>query len=240
MSRLFFVNSEGLSGFKSPFSCQFCLNELDKFFIEDRTSSLYNEQDHPYTISLKRNDLIFSEGRFPKGIYRIHSGFVKVFKHGDDGKEQIIQICKPGDVVGFRSLLSENPYNLNAAALEEKTLVCFVSKDDFNHYKETHPKLQNRLIQELSAELQESADFITNMTQKSVKQRTAIALLFLHGIYEDKPINISREDLANMVGTATETLIRLIKLMKRDSILQVNGRKIVIIDMDALRNEASI
>ncbi len=227
-------------GFKPLHSCQFCLNELDQFFIDERVPLVYNEENHPSPIYLKRNDLIFSEGKFPKGIYRVHSGFVKVYKHGDDGKEQIIQICKPGDVVGFRSVLSEKPYNLNAAALEENTVVCFVSKNDFNVYRETHLKLQNRLIQELSSELQESADFITNMTQKSVKQRTAIALLFMHDIYEDKPINISREDLANMVGTATETLIRLIKEFKQDSIIQVKGRKMVIIDMGALRKEASL
>ena len=103
-----------------------------------------------------------------------------------------------------------------------------------------HRQLQNRLIQELSSELQESADFITNMTQKSVKQRTAIALLFLHETYEERPINISREDLANMVGTATETLIRLINQFKRDSILQVKARKMLVIDMEALQKEASI
>jgi CRP/FNR family transcriptional regulator len=212
---------------------------LDAFFIDERIPPHFNQEDHPYPIHLKRNEVIFSEGKFPKGIYRVHSGFVKVYKHGDDGKEQIIQICKPGDVVGFRSVLSENPYNLNAAALEEDTVVCFVSKDDFNDYRETHPKLQNRLIQELSSELQESADFITNMTQKSVKQRTAIALLFLYEIYNDEPINISREDLANMVGTATETLIRLIKQFKRDSILQVKGRRIEVIDLATLKKEAS-
>lgn len=226
-------------GFNSLHSCQFCLNGLDTFFIDERILPHFNQEDHPYPIHLKRNEVIFSERKFPKGIYRVHSGFVKVYKHGDDGKEQIIQICKPGDVVGFRSVLSENPYNLNAAALEEDTVVCFVSKDDFNDYRETHPKLQNRLIQELSSELQESADFITNMTQKSVKQRTAIALLFLYEIYNDEPINISREDLANMVGTATETLIRLIKQFKRDSILQVKGRRIEVIDLAALKKEAS-
>ena len=230
---------DSLIGFKPLRSCQFCLNELDEFFIDERIPSFYNEDDHPSPICLKRNDVIFSEGKFPKGIYRVHSGLVKVYKHGDDGKEQIIQICKPGDVLGFRSVLSEKPYNLNAASLEENTVICFVSKDDFNHYRETHPKLQNRLIQELSSELQESADFITNMTQKSVKQRTAIALLFLHETYEERPINISREDLANMVGTATETLIRLINQFKRDSILQVKGRKMLVIDMEALQKEAS-
>ena len=226
-------------GFESLHSCKFCIDQLDQFFIDSLVTSFFHEDDHPSPICLRRNDIIFSEGKFPKGIYKVHTGLVKVYKHGADGKEQIIQICKPGDVVGFRSVLSENSYNLNAAALEENTIVCFISKEDFNHYRETHPKLQNRLIQELSSELQESADFITDMTQKSVKQRVAIAILFLNEIYRDKPINISREDLANMVGTATETLIRLIKQFKRDSILEVKGRKMLVIDIDALKKETS-
>lgn len=196
---------------------------------------MYSCDDHPNRIELKRNDVIFSEGNYPKGVYHINRGLIKIFKHGNDGKEQIIQICKAGDVIGFRAIFSENPYNVNAAALEDKTELCFISKEDFIVYKDSNPQLQSRLIQELSAELQEWADFVTNMTQRSVKQRTALALLFLHDLYKEEEINVAREDLANMVGTATESLIRLLKQFKSESIISVSARKIKIIDIDALK-----
>ena len=196
---------------------------------------MYSCDDHPNGIELKRNEIIFSEGNYPKGVYYINRGLIKIFKHGNDGKEQIIQICKAGDVIGFRAIFSENPDNVNAAALEDKTELCFISKDDFIIYKDSNPQLQSRLIQELSAELQEWADFVTNMTQRSVKQRTALALLFLHDLYKEEEINVAREDLANMVGTATESLIRLLKQFKSESVISVSARKIKIIDIEALK-----
>ncbi|MEE3146336.1 MAG: Crp/Fnr family transcriptional regulator, partial [Bacteroidota bacterium] len=143
-----------------------------------------------------------------------------------------------GEVVGFRAILSENPYNVNAAALEDNTEICFISKQDFNHYKESNPQLQNRLIQELSSELQEWADFVTDMTQKTVRQRTALALVFLHEAYNEKEINVAREDLANMVGTATESLIRLINEFKKEAIISISARRIKVIDIETLKSIA--
>ena len=94
------------------------------------------------------------------------------------------------------------------------------------------------MIQELSTELQEWADFVTDMTQRTVRQRTALALIFLHEAYDEKEINVAREDLANMVGTATESLIRLINEFKKDSIITVSARKIQILDFPALKRIA--
>ena len=225
-------------GLTSLHSCQFCLNELDTFFIDEKNDVGYDSNNHMNSIQLKRNQLIFSEGKYPKGIFHIHTGLVKIFKHGKDGKEQIIQICKAGEVIGFRAILSENSYNVNAAALEDHTEICFISKQDFNQYKDSNPQLQNRLIQELSTELQEWADFVTDMTQKTVRQRTALALIFLHEAYKEQEINVAREDLANMVGTATESLIRLINEFKKNSIITVNARRIQVLDSEALKRLA--
>ena len=219
-------------------SCQFCLSKLDIFFIDNKKSIAYNTDEHPFSIPLKRNEVIFSEGKYPKGIFQVHKGLVKIFKIGKDGKEQIIQICKAGEIIGFRAVLSENSYNVNAAALEDNTEICFISSGDFNQYKNSNLQLQNRLIQELSTELQEWADFVTDMTQRTVRQRTALALIFLHEAYDEKEINVAREDLANMVGTATESLIRLINEFKKDSIITVSARKIQILDFPALKRIA--
>ena len=221
-------------GLTSLYSCQCCLNELDGFFIDDQKSISYISDNHSSSIHLKRNEVIFSEGKYPKGIFYIHKGLVKIFKHGKDGKEQIIQICKSGDVIGFRAVLSKKSFNVNAAALEDQTLICFISAADFNKYKNSNPQLQNRLIEELSSELQEWAEFVTNMTQKTVRQRTALALIFLNEAYAEKEINLAREDLANMVGTATESLIRIINEFKKDSIIAVHARRIKVLDLPRL------
>jgi CRP/FNR family transcriptional regulator len=95
---------------------------------------------------------------------------------------------------------------------------------------DTNPMLRNGILKELSRELAERADFITNMAQKSVRQRLAFSLLLLMEIYQDEPINLSREDMANFVGTATETLIRLLKDFKEEGLIEINTRKISVLN----------
>jgi CRP/FNR family transcriptional regulator len=95
---------------------------------------------------------------------------------------------------------------------------------------DTNPMLRNGILKELSRELADRADFITNMAQKSVRQRLAFSLLLLMEIYRDEPINLSREDMANFVGTATETLIRLLKDFKEEGLIEINTRKISVLN----------
>ena len=94
--------------------------------------------------------------------------------------------------------------------------------------------LRNTVIRVLSKELQDRADLLTTMAQKTVRQRTALALLLLDDIYEGKPINLSRDDLANFVGTATETVIRLLREFKKDLIIETKGRRIMILQKSQL------
>jgi CRP/FNR family transcriptional regulator len=98
--------------------------------------------------------------------------------------------------------------------------------------------LRNGIIKELSTELTGQAEFITNMAQKSVRQRLAFVLFLLMDVYKEEPINLSREDLANFVGTATETLIRLLKDFKEEGIISTETRKITILDVPKLLNVA--
>jgi CRP/FNR family transcriptional regulator len=99
---------------------------------------------------------------------------------------------------------------------------------------DSNPVLRNGIIKELSRELSDRADFITNMAQKSVRERLAFTMIILLDIYEDEPINLSREDLANFVGTATETLIRLLKDFKEEGIIEVHTRKISVLNREKL------
>ena len=215
-------------------SCPSCLLEIDHFFKEKERKQNAQDTVHPYRSSLDRYAVIFSEGSYPKGVFYIHTGIVKVYKHGNQGKEQIIQIFKSGDLLGFRAMLSEKNYNVHAQCLE-KTEICFISKKDFMTYLDSNPSIRNELIRGLSMELQDRADYLTDMAQKSVKQRTAMSLVVLHDIYNEKEINLSRDDLANLVGTATETLIRLLKEFKKEALIDVSGRKIKVVDLEKLK-----
>jgi CRP/FNR family transcriptional regulator len=99
---------------------------------------------------------------------------------------------------------------------------------------DSNPVLRNGIIKELSRELSDRADFITNMAQKSARERLAFTMIIMLDIYEKEPINLSREDLANFVGTATETLIRLLKDFREEGIIEVHTRKISVLNKKKL------
>jgi CRP/FNR family transcriptional regulator len=196
----------------------------------DEVSNLENHKSCNY---YKKNQSLFLEGSFPRGVFCINQGKIKVFKRGDEGKEQIIHIAKEGEMVGFRAMFSGDPYNVAAETLEESN-ICFIAKDDFLNMMDTNITLRNGIIKELSKELSDRASFITNMAQKSVRERLAFSLILLKTVYQPDPINLSREDMANFVGTATETLIRLLKDFKEEGIIEVHTRKLTILNLDRL------
>lgn len=206
---------------KSSLFGEFCDHDLDQL-NEDKSCAYY-----------KKNQPIFIEGSFPRGVYCINQGKVKVFARGDEGKEQIIHIAKEGEIIGFRAMFSGEPYKVAASTLEECN-ICFIPKEDFLSMIDTNPSLRNGIMRELSKELGERAIFITNLAQKSVRERLAFALLILGDVYGEELINLTREDMANFVGTATETLIRLLKDFKEEGLIEIHTRKLEILNKEKL------
>jgi CRP/FNR family transcriptional regulator len=217
---------------KSVF-CNLKNNELDKLS--------YNKGCSSY----KKGQIIFYEGRRPTGLYCINQGKVKVAKLGEEGKEQIVRLAREGDILGYRSLISGDTYSASSETLEE-THVCFIPKDAiFDLINET-PKFALKIIELVSRDLKLAENKVTGLAQKHVRERVAEALLMLketYGFEEDKKtiaISLTREVLANIVGTATETVIRLLSDMKQEEIIALKGRKIKILNQKKLVRTASI
>ena len=126
-------------------------------------------------------------------------------------------------------MLSGDAYKVSAETLEE-CAVCFITKEEFFKMIDSNTEFRNEIIKGLSKELGDKAVSITDMAQKSVRERIASSLLQLKDIYGEEPINLSREDLANYVGTATETLIRFLKEFKEEGLINIQTRKVFIID----------
>lgn len=218
-------------------SCETCLVReisLFKSLSGDEVTHMDNRKVCSY---FKKNQPLFIEGTFPRGVFCIHSGKVKIFTIGESGKEQIIHIAKEGEVVGFRTMFSDEPYKLSATAIEECN-ICLIKREDFLEYLQKKPELMQSVLKNLSMELGQRAVFIKNMAQKTVRERLAAVLLILDEVYTDEMINLSREDLANYVGTATETVIRLLKEFKDDELIEVHVRKIEILNRNKLEREA--
>ncbi len=214
-------------------TCQNCKGREHSLLNHFCSDELEHLNSHRACNYYKKHQAVFLEGSFPRGVYCINQGLVKIFKRGDEGKEQIIHIAKAGEIVGFRAMFTEEPYKVGAEALEDCT-ICFIGKEDFLNLMESNPVLRKGIIKELSKELADRADFITNMAQKSVRERLAFTMLILLDVFDNAPINLSREDLANFVGTATETLIRLLKDFKDEGIIEIQTRKIHVIDRQRL------
>jgi CRP-like cAMP-binding protein len=192
----------------------------------------------------KRGEILYNEGSRISGFYCIHSGIIKVFKTGFDGKEQIIRFAKPGDIIAYRSVLS-NEVACTSAKVIEDCQVCFIPSEILISLVKSNPVYALELLKLACEELGEANSFITDIAQKTVRERLAEILLLLitdFGLDDQNYLKISltREELANIVGTATESVIRLLSEFKSDKLVELNGRKIRILNKKGLEKISNV
>lgn len=192
----------------------------------------------------KKGQIIFNEGNKPSGVFCVNKGKIKIYQTGEEGKEQILRLAKEGDVLGYRSLISGEPYSGTAAVMEDAT-VCFIPKRTFFEFLHTNSDLSSQMMQLLSHDLKEAESRLTALAQKPVRERMAEALLMLYEFYgtdADGNINavISREDIANIVGTATETTIRILSDFKSEKIIELIGKRIKVSNHPGLLKTAHV
>lgn len=214
-------------------SCDKCKSRKDSLFGHFNCEETTGLNAVKTCAFYKKKQPLFLTGSLPRGVYCLNEGKVKVFSIGEQGKEQIVHIAKEGEIIGFRAMLSGDPYQVSAETLEDSN-ICFIAKEEFLNMIDSNQLLRNNIIQELSKELNARTKLLTNMAQKSVRERLAFSLIYLDKIYNEEPINLSREDLANFIGTATETLIRLLKDFKEEGMVEIHTRKLTLLDRQAL------
>lgn len=194
--------------------------------------------------SFKKGESIFREGSYASGVYCINAGKIKLAMIGSEGKEQIVRMAKPGDIIGYKALLSGDRYSATATAIEDCN-ICFIPREIFLVILQKDAELSFEMMKLLSNELKQAEEKITHLAQKPVRERVAETILFLketYGIDKDNQINIllTREEIANLVGTATETAIRLLSEFNKDHIIELSGKKIKILDTDKLVKTANL
>lgn len=190
-----------------------------------------------------KGQVIFHSGRTPTGVFCLMEGKVKMAKMGSDGKDQIVRFVLPGKILGIRAFLADCAYTATATALED-SFICYVPGDLFKSFQTKYPSITSCMITTLSQLLCEAEDKMTSIAQKNVRERLAETLLELQQVFsygdkskkETHPISLRREELANIIGTATETVIRLLSEFSDSNIIEIQGRKIILNDLAALRN----
>ena len=187
----------------------------------------------------KKGEVIFEEGETLNGVYCVRDGVCKLTKLSENGKDQVVKLVVKGGLLGKRSLVSEQKTNLSATALNDMEM-CFIPKSEIMADLAKNPKFTMDVLREMAGDLKESDDSLVNMAQKPVKQRMADALLYIHdnfGVDDIGYLNIllSREDYASIVGTATESAIRILSQFKKEGYISTSGKHIKIENATSLK-----
>jgi len=190
--------------------------------------------DHKDSIDFKKGDVLFSEGNLLNGVYCIKEGVCKLTRLSSNGKEQIVRFVKGGDMLGYRSILSEEPVTLTVTVMKDMRACYIPKKDIFDSIRE-NPNFSLDMMKVVCHDLRDANTTITNMAQKSVKERLADTLLFLKdtfGLNEEGFLSIvlTREELSSVIGTATESAIRLLSEFKKNGVIGLEGKKVKILD----------
>jgi len=177
--------------------------------------------------SFKKKADIFSEGDAPLNVYYVKSGSVKIYKSHPDGKELIMSLANPNDFFGFEPIFEGTAYKESAMALQDTTLTV-IPKYDFLTLLQSRD-VSASFISLLCKKVAEKEDQLVNLAYNSVRQRTAEALLKTLQLKDNKDnIQISRDDLAKMVGTASESVIRVLSDFKDEGLIEIENGKIKI------------
>lgn len=194
----------------------------------------------------KKGEMVFREGGIPAGIFYLVSGKVKKYKTTTRGSEQIFYVCAAGELLGYHAVLSGEHYPDSAATIQDSEIT-FIPKESFLNVLQSSPVLSNELLKTLGHEFSVFINNITSLATKSVRERVALNLLILDEKFRTEErqdtageINMSRTDLANMVGTAKETLVRLLQQFKKEGLIEARGRVIRVVNRKAIIREANL
>ena len=201
-------NEKGLSSF---------INTAKGFSALEKLSNDRKTRDY------SKKEMLFYEGDYPRYFYLLQSGQIKLYKTNEYGKELIIKTIQPGEFFGYTALIENNNYAFSASAVEKSTLV-LVPREDFTDLLYANRDVSASFIRLLANNVTEKESQLLSLAYDSVRKRTAEALLKVYQEQGKKPeISILREDLARMVGTAKESVIRVLTEFKNDEYIEIKG-----------------
>lgn len=209
-------------------------------FISDANSlhQLPTVDTQQKTRRYKKKSTVYQAGETPFNLYFVANGKVKALRMNEDGKELITGIYGQGEYFGYEALLKNQEYSDSAEAMEDTELVT-LPRENFFQLVYGHREVAQKFIELLSNKVDEKEEKLLHLAYDSVRQRTAEALISLQHKFNpdqqpDFQLSVPREDLANMVGTATESVIRVLSDFREEGVLSSRGGKIIILKPDRL------
>lgn len=211
---------------RHPTPRQIADDKLLKDFVEGRHTDRY-----------KRKQRIFTEGNHPVKLYFVVNGKVKIYKTNDEGKELILKIVNEGEFFGYNSMIENTVYKDNADALEDSE-IAIIPRNEFEELMISSPEVCKRFIKLLANDVAEKEEQLLRIAYNSLRRKVADALLILQKKYNSQAgkinIHLSRENLAALAGTATESLIRTLTHFKEENLIEIHDGNITILQKEKL------
>ncbi len=213
---------------------------INQFIKDVKNAGLISQLADQYDVETHtKKQTLYQEGKRPRYLYYLVKGKVKGFKTHEDGKEYITDLFSDGDFIGYPALIEDKNYDDSAVILEEAEIMQ-IPKEDFLQMIYGNMEVAAKFIRIITQNVKEKEERLLNLAYSSLRKRVAKALVDIHSKFNaeniNKPIEISREDFAHYVGTATESLIRTLSDFKSEKLIEIKEGKISVLNMDKLKN----
>ena len=212
---------------------------ITSFFNDIKNNGLQSLSDNYEIETYQKKQALYTQGKKPRFLFYLVNGKIKSYKTNEDGKEYICDLYNSGDFIGYNALIQEINYEDSAMALEDAE-VMQISREDFLKMIHTDMNIASAFIRIMSNNMKEKEERMLNLAYSSLRKRIAKALIEIQNKFDEEntgePISMSREDIAQYVGAATESLIRTLSDFKTEKLIEIKGTNIFIKNLDELRN----
>jgi CRP-like cAMP-binding protein/CheY-like chemotaxis protein len=213
---------------------------LSQFVKDVKGTGMLQQLSGQYDVEhFGKKQTVYTEGKRPRYLYYLVSGKVKAFKTHEDGKEYITDLFSAGDFIGYTALIEDINYDDTATVLEDAELMQ-IPRDEFLQMIYSDINIAAKFIQIVTQNVKEKEERLLNLAYSSLRKRVAKALVDIHGKFysqhPDSVIEFSRDDIAQYIGTATESLIRTLSDFKSEKLIDIKSGKISIINLEKLKN----
>jgi CRP-like cAMP-binding protein/CheY-like chemotaxis protein len=213
---------------------------LTQFLKDVKSTGLIQKLSEQYDIeNYEKKQMLYQEGKRPRYLYYLMKGKVKGFKSHEDGKEYITNLYSEGDFIGYTALIEDSNYDDSSSILEDAEIMQ-IPKEDFLQMVYSDISIASKFIHIITQNVKEKEERLLNLAYSSLRKRVAKALVDIVGKFNLKeqmnPIEISREDIAQYVGTATESLIRTLSDFKAEKLIEIKSGKIIVNNVEKLKN----
>ena len=213
---------------------------LSRFMKDVKDSGMLQQLSDQYALEhVGKKQVLYQEGKRPRFLHYLISGKVKTYRTHEDGKEYITDLFRSGDFIGYTAIIEDKAYDDTAVVLEDAELM-LIPRDEFMQMVYSDINIAGNFIRIITQNVKEKEERLLNLAYSSLRKRVAKALVAIHEkFYKERSgsiIEFSRDDIAQYVGTATESLIRTLSDFKAEKLIDIQSGKITITNLEKLQH----